>query len=228
MTASFSAVLADHAARYPAMEPRDFAKLAYQSVFGPEHLLRDTAQQGVIRRDIGLTFAGVDEDGVHPSGGADGFDIGGEGGAAHAHDAGLPDDGEQVIRGEPLQGLAGEKGMAGRILTVILQDRREDRPAGGMGTGLQSQDPAGNRGVDCGAQPLGVPDLLPQAHRIAGLYQGSAGPADMLKHGDDHLRGGGRGSKGGAAGELLAALWMDAAPEQMSHRFTSLSGSELP
>ena len=41
MTASFSAVLADHAARYPAMEPRDFAKLAYQSVFGPEHLLRD-------------------------------------------------------------------------------------------------------------------------------------------------------------------------------------------
>lgn len=41
MTASFSAVLADHAARYPAMEPRDFAKLAYQSALGPEHLLRD-------------------------------------------------------------------------------------------------------------------------------------------------------------------------------------------
>ena len=37
----FSAVLAAHAARYPRMEARDYAKLAYQSQFGPAHLLSD-------------------------------------------------------------------------------------------------------------------------------------------------------------------------------------------
>ena len=40
----FPAVLAAHAARYPRMEARDWAKLAYQSQFGPAHLLdRDPA-----------------------------------------------------------------------------------------------------------------------------------------------------------------------------------------
>ena len=39
----FSAVLAAHAARYPRMEARDYAKLAYQSQFGPAHLLSDPA-----------------------------------------------------------------------------------------------------------------------------------------------------------------------------------------
>ena len=28
-----------HWARYPAMEPQDFAKLAYQSAFGPAHMV---------------------------------------------------------------------------------------------------------------------------------------------------------------------------------------------
>ena len=103
--------------------------------------------------------------------------------------------------------------MVRRILAVILQDSREDQTARGMGPGLQGQDPAGDRGVDRGAQPLGVPDFLPQAHRVAGLYQGSAGLADMLKHGDDYLRGGGSGGQRNASGELLAARRMDAAPE---------------
>lgn len=39
----FEAVLRAHMARWPGMEPRDFGKLAYQSEFGPEHLLGDPA-----------------------------------------------------------------------------------------------------------------------------------------------------------------------------------------
>ena len=35
--------LLDHAARYPKMEPADAVKLAYQSVFGGGHLIRDEA-----------------------------------------------------------------------------------------------------------------------------------------------------------------------------------------
>jgi len=37
----FTAILADHRLRYPLMQPQDYAKLAYQSAMGPEHLLTD-------------------------------------------------------------------------------------------------------------------------------------------------------------------------------------------
>lgn len=40
MTGDFLAVARAHWARYPAMEPQDFAKLAYQSEFGPAHMVR--------------------------------------------------------------------------------------------------------------------------------------------------------------------------------------------
>lgn len=38
MSGEFLAVAKEHWARYPLMEPRDFAKLAYQSEFGPAHM----------------------------------------------------------------------------------------------------------------------------------------------------------------------------------------------
>lgn len=39
----FTKVLQEHRARYPLMEPQDYGKLAYQSEFGPEHLIEDPA-----------------------------------------------------------------------------------------------------------------------------------------------------------------------------------------
>lgn len=39
MSADFLAAAQAHWARYPAMEPQDFCKLAYQSEFGPAHML---------------------------------------------------------------------------------------------------------------------------------------------------------------------------------------------
>ena len=41
-------ILHAHGERYPQMEPRDFGKLAYQSEFGPEHLLPEG--EGFLRR----------------------------------------------------------------------------------------------------------------------------------------------------------------------------------
>lgn len=38
MSADFAAIAREHWERYPLMEPQDFAKLAYQSEFGPAHL----------------------------------------------------------------------------------------------------------------------------------------------------------------------------------------------
>lgn len=40
----FQRIVREHAARYPLMQPRDFGKLAYQSEFGPEHLIADREQ----------------------------------------------------------------------------------------------------------------------------------------------------------------------------------------
>ena len=37
----FEEILRLHRARYPRMEPQDFGKLAFQSEFGPEHLVSD-------------------------------------------------------------------------------------------------------------------------------------------------------------------------------------------
>lgn len=41
MSSRFSQLALDHLARWPLMQPQDFGKLAYQSEFGPEHLISD-------------------------------------------------------------------------------------------------------------------------------------------------------------------------------------------
>ena len=37
----FEDIVREHAMRYPLMQPQDFGKLAYQSEFGPEHMIAD-------------------------------------------------------------------------------------------------------------------------------------------------------------------------------------------
>ena len=44
MTTEFERVVQAHSVRYPLMEPRDYGKLAYQSHFGPEHLIADEGE----------------------------------------------------------------------------------------------------------------------------------------------------------------------------------------
>jgi hypothetical protein len=40
----FERIVREHRARYPRMLPQDFAKLAYQSEFGPAHLVTDESE----------------------------------------------------------------------------------------------------------------------------------------------------------------------------------------
>ena len=44
-------IVREHRARYPLMQPQDFAKLAFQSEFGPEHMVTDAAAvtQGLLQ-----------------------------------------------------------------------------------------------------------------------------------------------------------------------------------
>ena len=52
MSLSLASILQFHRERYPAMQPQDFGKLAYQSEFGPEHLVSDrTAVQQALFRE---------------------------------------------------------------------------------------------------------------------------------------------------------------------------------
>ncbi len=44
MKDNFLQIAGEHVRRYPLMEPQDFGKLAYQSEFGPEHLISDKQQ----------------------------------------------------------------------------------------------------------------------------------------------------------------------------------------
>lgn len=52
----FQSVLEEHAARYPAMTPQDYGKLAYQNVFGPEHLVQDARQVDQRLREEWMTL----------------------------------------------------------------------------------------------------------------------------------------------------------------------------
>ena len=118
--------------------------------------------------------------------------------------------------------------LGGGVLVVVVDDHRQYGPAGGGGAGLYGGHGARHRGVDGGAQAFGIADLLAQLHWLSRLDQRGTGLADVLNHWDDDLawKGGGGGR---AAGELLAAGGMYAAPEQMSHAFTSFlkSGAEI-
>ncbi len=58
MREDFGRILRDHAGRYPRMEIQDFAKLAYQSEFGPRHLLRDPGWAGAAAREEWQKFGG--------------------------------------------------------------------------------------------------------------------------------------------------------------------------
>ncbi|MCI2057516.1 MAG: hypothetical protein LKJ86_10325 [Oscillibacter sp.] len=46
---TFDTILQDHQERYPLMQPQDYAKLAFQSEFGPEHLVKAEDSQPFFR-----------------------------------------------------------------------------------------------------------------------------------------------------------------------------------
>ena len=54
----FEQTVRAHAARWPRMEPQDYGKLAYQSEFGPEHLIRDRAGVGAMLEEELAVSAG--------------------------------------------------------------------------------------------------------------------------------------------------------------------------
>ena len=111
--------------------------------------------------------------------------MGGEGGAAHAHDTGLPDDGNELFRGERFHFLpgAGADILAERALVVVFDDYAHHGHTAGVGAGLHGLHCAGDRRVHRNAQALIITDLLTPFYGIVLFYQRLAGNADVLGHG---------------------------------------------
>lgn len=54
MMKEFEKIINEHRERYPLMEPQDYGKLAFQSEFGPEHLVSDAdSVLNYLRREYG-------------------------------------------------------------------------------------------------------------------------------------------------------------------------------
>ncbi len=58
MESSFMEILREHRNRYPLMEPQDYGKLIFQSVFGPEHMV---VNRQMVREYMAEEFSGMTE-----------------------------------------------------------------------------------------------------------------------------------------------------------------------
>ena len=114
--------------------------------------------------------------------------MGGEGRAAHAHDAALADDADQLFRAESVHRFlgAGPDVLTQGIQVVIFDHHTHHGGAAGVGAHFHSLDRTGDGSVDRHAQSLVIADLLTHGHRVALLHEGVAGGADMLGHGDHY------------------------------------------
>ena len=144
--------------------------------------------QPVVRRDVRLALARVDNGGVHLADAAGELDVGGEGSAAHADDARFMNDIHQLLRGQRVHFLlrAGLNILAQRVQMVIFDDHAEDGAAVGVGPHFHRLYLTGNGSVNRDAQALIVADLLTPGHQIALGDQRLTGRADMLRHRNDY------------------------------------------
>ena len=148
--------------------------------------------------------------------------MGGKGGAAHAHNAGLPDDAGERFGAEALETGAGLHLRGEGFLKVVGDDHGEHRGAIGVRPGLHRLDGAGDRSVDRRAQAGAVADFLPQIHMISLGDQGLAGGADVLGHGNHHGGRGREGHNGLLPGQGLLVLGVDAAVKGKCHEYHHL------
>ena len=95
-----------------------------KNLHSTQHLLRICSEQRIIRRNIGLAFAGVGDHGIYFPNRGKGFHISRESRAAHADNSGLPDQAENGIRIHCLSILAGCPQWNGGILKIIFNHNR--------------------------------------------------------------------------------------------------------
>ena len=165
---------------------------------------------------VRLTLGAVDNQLIHLADTAADLHSGGEHCAAHANHAGLTDALQNGLR--VFQLLLGEGGHQFRgILEVVLDDHRHDHIPQGVGSGLHSDDLAGDGGMDGGRDRDRVfTDLLIHLYIVAYLNQRLAGRAYVLYHRYHYL--GRRCDNGHGNFRGLHVIGVHAAFERMGHK----------
>ena len=166
----------------------------------------------MVRGQKRLALAGVDEHGVNGLAGLELY-VSREARAAHADDAGVLDDLDDVVRGEPRQVALGLDGLGDGILPVVFDDHCHGGDAlDRMQPRLHRRDGAADGGVDRGAdEARGLADDLAHLHIIAHLDHRVGRGADVLGHGDHDLVRLRETGQGDVLGKLLALCRVDAA-----------------
>ena len=150
--------------------------------------------------------------------------MGGEGGPAHAHDAGGLDDVADLLRREALRVLGGVEVGTGGVVEVVFNDHAHHRHAGEVEPGLHRRHRAGHAGVDRrGDEGRGLPHHLPHGHAVPHRHAGLAGGPDVQGHGDHHPGGRRKQFDRLLIGSGLLVVGMDAAKKRLCHIFTSFS-----
>ena len=139
--------------------------------------------------EIWLTLGAVDNELVDLPDAAADLERRREHRTAHADDAGLADARQDRVGILQLLFRQRLKIFAGCILIVVFDHDGHDHIAERMRPRLDSDDLAGDGGVNrCGNRRGIFADLLPHLHIIADGDKRLIGRTDMLRHGDDHLR----------------------------------------
>ena len=188
-------------------------------------LRRMLPAQPVVSRYVRLALAGVDDDGIHLADAAGELDVGGESRTAHADDAALPDNADQLFRAECVHLFlrAGLDVLTQGIQMVILDHHTHHGGTAGVGAHFHSLDLTGDGSVDRHTQSLIIADLLTHGHRVTLLHEGVAGGADMLGHGDHNDIRLGENLSLLVAGIPLIFFGMDPAEKRKRHITSPLS-----
>ena len=177
---------------------------------------------------VRLALGAVDQHGVNGLAGLQLY-VGGERRAAHAHDALLLDDLNDLVGGQLFQRLVGDDGLVERILAVVLDDDTQDAGAFvGMGMGFHRDDRAADAGMHGGADEARLlADELTHLHGVAGLNHRVRRCANVHGQGDDNGVGFGELLKRQMLRELLILRGMDAAVEALVPLGTRLGDVSL-
>ena len=182
-----------------------------------DDLGRALEHRAMVAGDVGLAFRAVDDHRVDLADAAGDLRVGRERSAAHADDTGLFDHFDHFLNAQRVGVGGGFHLFTQFVLEVIVDHDGHDLAAHGVGTGLHRSDRTGNACVNGSAETLEFADLLSKLDIVALGDRGSAGCAEVHRHGDDHLSGGCQLFDGLFIGSSLHIVWMNAAKESLCH-----------
>ena len=182
-----------------------------------DDLGRALKHRAMVAGDVGLALGAVDDDRIDLADTAGDLRMGRERSAAHADDTGLFDHFDHFLNAQCV-GVGGRLHFfAQLVLEIIVNDNGHDLTAHGVGAGLHRSDRTGNACVNGSAEALKFTDLLSKLDIVALGDRGSAGCAEVHRHGDDHLSGCLELLDGLFIGGSLHIVWMNAAKESLCH-----------